>query len=497
MKKCMVVVGMLAIAALLAPNAGAAGMDPLGGSLYVMQRRMNDADCATYLNLRSLQFDANWNLVGWRVQGDFKDNASTPNRYQHGWDVAVGMLSPEVETYGGQSYGTIVMGAYYNNSPVAGNPPYQTMDILQIKPVSSGTAAVTILGNGRKFPDGSGGWGTTIDPPTKATEVASIVAPDPAGGFTGGAGKYFVQGDIYGTCFFIVQNTNPGTDCDCTNDDADYIASRGRSNEFDGRLIDFEILGSKFMTSTGWDGKFVGPNSHADTITYIKKTGPTTFDTTRYPFVVGNRGGVVPGVGVDVSLNAGSAGFAAGTVQGHDAVWSVASTPAGGLGLYAFIDKNDNGIISSSEVFKIYDSTSASFPTFQNQDDPTGNWSDLEWVKNSAGKMFFIAVNRSSNWDVGRSILILELDDNGGFSDAANHAKLFTEYQPGTGKGTQNFDLGDQYYRVTGWSAGMTYRNLSIEFDPNVSVIPEPATLMLIGTGVLGAFSWLRRRKMK
>jgi len=35
-----------------------------------------------------------------------------------------------------------------------------------------------------------------------------------------------------------------------------------------------------------------------------------------------------------------------------------------------------------------------------------------------------------------------------------------------------------------------------IEFDSALNVVPEPTTLLLVGTGLLGAIGYVRRRRM-
>jgi hypothetical protein len=40
------------------------------------------------------------------------------------------------------------------------------------------------------------------------------------------------------------------------------------------------------------------------------------------------------------------------------------------------------------------------------------------------------------------------------------------------------------------------YKGFELDMNP-VAAIPEPATLLLFGTGALGALGWLRRRRMK
>jgi hypothetical protein len=472
MRKCPVVLAVLGLGLMFIPRAEAV-MANLGGTIYVTERYANAADCSTYLRLKSYQLNPDWTWSGWRFQGDIMDNNDAINGSgTRTRNAGVAPISPEVETYGGQNYGTIVMGMYYNNSYQSPRTytNAQTMDIVRIQPVASGTATVTVLGDG-KIGVGTNGWGDWQQPARPHTEVGYLTAPDPAAQFTGGAGKYLLHVNDYNACLFVVTNVNPGTDCDCTNDDSDFIVKKGKP--YTGIGNDFEILGNKYMSSTGWDG---APWGGCNDINYVTRLSlDCTTITPRQVFVADSTGGGVkskwniPGLALDDTLP-----FAAGKVNGHDTVWARA-TYGGVMGIYCFEDMDDNGIITPGEFFCAYTAADST----QLGDDPNASWRDIEWVRNADGKMFLLGLNGSNNANYGNSFVVIQLDDNGDYTGGDDRVRAYTEYVPGTNKTQRNFEL-------TG---------TSMEFDLNA--VPEPATMILIGTGVLSAAGFLRRRKRR
>jgi hypothetical protein len=95
-----------------------------------------------------------------------------------------------------------------------------------------------------------------------------------------------------------------------------------------------------------------------------------------------------------------------------------------------------------------------------------GVYSDLELMTGAGGKRFLVGLSADYS-----TMGVLELSDNG---------MLIT--------GSITIALG------TNLSNG-TYSLTSMEFA--AADIPEPTTLLLLGTGALGAFGYVRRRRMK
>ncbi len=107
---------------------------------------------------------------------------------------------------------------------------------------------------------------------------------------------------------------------------------------------------------------------------------------------------------------------------------------------------------------------------------------DMELLRNPLTQTWFLLILERGSAYAARDgrLLVVELSDNGDFAggDAAFKV-ILTGLETGTG---QN-------------ATGLTY--WGIEFDADPAAIPEPATLLLVGSGALGAFGWARRRRVR
>ena len=106
---------------------------------------------------------------------------------------------------------------------------------------------------------------------------------------------------------------------------------------------------------------------------------------------------------------------------------------------------------------------------------------DVELIRDPrTGKCTLLILERGSSWSgIDGRILAVELADNGDFAGGTDAFKIVL-----TGIETGG-NVSHPETRDDPWG---------IEFDADV--IPEPGTLLLVGTGLLGAIGYVRRRRM-
>ena len=119
---------------------------------------------------------------------------------------------------------------------------------------------------------------------------------------------------------------------------------------------------------------------------------------------------------------------------------------------------------------------------------------DIELVKDPvSGKWSLLVFQAGGSWgacEVDGRILVLELADNGDFVGTADGIKEILA-GPGVDNGLETGEItGPNYY----YNYSDAWVLLGTEFDPDP--IPEPGTLLFLGTGVLGLVGYLRRRRM-
>lgn len=431
---------MIVLGVLLASSAFGISSGP-GGRIYL--GRTDDA--GNVYKLCSIEVGANWSTPGGVItHGDLTDNVSNTGNLFYRNDTN----SPEILTHGGTGYGTLAIGLYYNTTPATGNGK-PVMDVCTVTPNGSGVS-VSVVGD--YAGDGKAGTTSAYEDSlgrqgNMSTEGGFIVVPDPTGAFTGTAGSLVYERYDAAPEMYTLSDTQSNDDV--TDDDADYT-NRRTGGPSDTGSYDREIANGKYYSGDGWlstdgDGVMVYDSPTAAARNFVDDSV----------------------LSIDVQS---WVGVAAGMIRGHEAVWVGESFGAGGSydsQLWVCVDEDDSGAIDDNKVTICYQDS-----------DIGGDYSpdsiyDLELVTTGDNKMFLMMLKREQ-WATGDQIVIVGLDSDGIYD--GNGGALITEVSSGGSEGS--------------WNGGGNYQ---FEFD----VIPEPGTLLFLGTGVLGIAGYLRPRRMK
>jgi len=461
------VLSAIMVTALLASTGEAISSGP-GGRLYQAGRYAVSG--VNSIRLGSVAVDENWNVdwnTLWTVHGTVTDNAASAESAKKAYGC-----SPEiVSTTGGGSYATLVLGAHYNRTPLPQDSSRNTMDILRLTTSASGMS-VSVLGDGKAYVHGTTGF----------TEGGVFAFPDRNGGFTGSASNYFVGAAVDDRYRYrIVSDTL--ADGDLTDDASDYVSAGDDELAYDG-ITDMEIHGSRAYCSVAYSESGAGEYTFRYLCYYRRETDGSLSRNYFY-----HDQSIDCVTGGTYRYYAG--GLAVGELDGHEAAWGMCVVD-NSTELVLFVDRNDDGDAMDSGEYALAGYNSDTVRGTWNDPQTGGYWTDLELITDSKGKMFLLVQDTRDVDDRGRAYLVMELADNGEYAGGADGVKLIL-WEKGSGDGTRGFT----YSEPTGWymmavSGNEAYNET--EFD--ATQVPEPATVLLLGTAVLGALVHFRRKHL-
>ncbi len=463
-----------------------------GGRLYVTTMPITASpDLVT--RLATVDINPDWTIGTWTNHGTIITNKnSIMNDGNYTWtsnNFVYGGFSPEVMTSNPTGYASLMMGLYNTGSVEnelsqgSGKSLTGIMDVCQVD-VSAGTYALSVIG-------GRGYMALPAGDRAKSTHRSQFAMPDPKGLFVGPnarAAWEYVTFYGYTRAFNIVDDCANAVVGDAT---ADYINTTGHGSKRSAvQGSDHEIVGSRlfsgFLDPTPYGGTVGHPyfGWSGQNLRFVDRVADDcyTFGLYRSNRISGERYNLYPttsdGEGNPASWGYRSTGFAATRIQNHWAAYALGWDNADKQReILMFIDYNDDGDAQDAgEALSIFDVNMSAYAdgTLGSWADPSADGAyesgDYELVE-ADGVKFLIMLHD------GNTFAVYELADNGFYA------------------GKHTTDERVKLITISGAGGGTFF---SFEYDAaGPAAIPEPATMLLLGTGTLGALGWLRRRRMR
>ena len=411
--------------------------DGLGGYVYWNKYNPGNSASWTDVELWRCTLDTDWTSLGTEnfdnVDIDCRGYASFNRGFYHNCEV----LDPRED--GGD--GNLLVVSIKDHIPYDTTSYDQAWDIMKVNPAGGQTMITT----GKHMHTGSGSWET-------AHLGVAMRAPENWVGTSNGLSIMTVDG-IWGQEFTALYDTNG-------NGVIDNDASEGKEfSNVSGEWRDVEIADDGVIYWS--DDDLAAANKGGIYRTWLDSSGVST--TQVY---------YTPGPTRLCALDTDGAGIAVGPVAsnpivyygGQDNVETSPGTYETQAAIFALVDLNDdNDADDAGEEFKIWRDNDFSIGV---QDDTYGV-EDIEYWENANGDAFLLFTSYNG------VLAVLELADNG---VAAVDGAII----------------------ASGLNIGGYQQGFEIDMNPGAAPpIPEPGTMLLIGTGLIGILGYVRRRRMK